>query len=144
MSASVRMYPVLKTDAAQDAGFVPEVPELYYHGEDGRCMMDLRDNEGNGLYYSAVISDPRCAWEPESHELHLRQAFSLQNTRAWFGPEGVVAGDAVLGLALHWSSTGSEQQGTVQTGEIKKVSVETQAEGCLSFGKGFLKGSIIV
>ena len=57
MSATVRMYPVLKASAALDCSFAAEVPELYYHGDDGRCMMELRDNEGSGLYYNAVISD---------------------------------------------------------------------------------------
>jgi len=144
MSATIRMYPVLKNDAAQVVGFAAEVPELYYPDENGRCKMELRDNEGNGLYYNAVISDPQCAWEPENHELYLRQVFSLQNAKKWFGPKGIVARNAVIGFALHWSSTGSEQQGTVQAGEIKRTSEEIQSEGVLSFGKGFLKGSIVV
>ncbi len=142
MSTTVRMYPVLKSNTVQEVGFIAEKPELYYHDDDGLYAMEIRDSEGDELHYTAVISDPRCAWYPESHELHLRQAFSIQNAKSWFGPDGVVAGDAIIGLALHWASTGSEQQGTVQIGEIKKISRGFQSEGLISFDKGFLKGSI--
>ncbi len=144
MSISIRMYPLLKDEMIESAGVVPEKPELYYHGEDGRCLMELRDTEGEEKSFSAIISDPRCAWYPESHEIHLKQDVTVKDVSGWFGPEGVAPANSTLGLALHWSSTGSEMQGISLMTEVSTGSGEIRAEGKLKFPKGYLKGSIII
>ena len=144
MSRTFLMYPVLTENHVVSSGYVPSEPVAGYHTESEDRLLELQDCEGTGNSFHALLRDPICDWNPEEYDLRIARQVVIPDPSGWFGKEGVCASDAVLGLALHWSSAGTEEQNAIPFGEIRKEDRDVLRNGSLHFARGSLRTSLTV
>ena len=141
MSESFSTYPVLQEQCFATIGYVSDKPECRYTEGYEEYSLQLDGNE-NSLAFSGKLKDPRCTWYPDTHNLIFSKACQFTSAFRLFGMGGVTASESVLGVALRWISSKSDERGVIPFGEITRkdsaisFSVETQ------FDKGKLKGSL--
>ena len=142
MSEIFNLYPVLDDVRHSMLSYSSESPEFSYVEDYEYYPLQLEEKNETPFSFSAQLRDPRCVWYPDSHNLIIKKSCTLQNPGSLFGPEGLVARNAVIGIAINWISTKSDQRGVIPFGEITASS-----ESCLftvekTFEKSLLKGSL--
>lgn len=142
MSSAVRLFPVLNDSLTEKAKIVTSVPDFSYMLEEEETRLKLQDPDTDEGIYSAVLQDPKCSWNPDDYNLFAYWKTDIENPQCLFGEEGIAPKDAILGIALKWSSSGTEQQNAVPFGEFGFRDKTVSAEGDLEFPKGFLKTSL--
>ena len=141
MSESFSTYPVLQEQCFATIGYVSDKPECRYTEGYEEYSLQLDGNE-NSLAFSGKLKDPRCTWYPDTHNLIFSKACQFTSAFRLFGMGGVTASESVLGVALRWISSKSDERGVIPFGEITRkdsaISFSVEAQ----FDKGKLKGTL--
>lgn len=142
MSESFSSYPVLDSSHYIAIGYVSEKPEFSYTENFEEFPLTFDVSSENLANCSGKITDPRCSWDAETHDLKVSKVCRITSAYCLFGERGVAPSDATLGLALSWISTESDERGIVPFGEITKS--DSSATYCAScrFDRGKLRGSL--
>lgn len=142
MSESFSSYPMLNSDHYSEIGYVTEMPGFRYTESFEEYPLRLDISGGNTVNFSGKLTDPRCAWYPSTHDLILSKLCRITSAYGLFGTNGIAPASAVLGLAIRWISSKSDERGVIPFGEI----VQTDSVATYSvehrFNKGILKGSL--
>lgn len=141
MSEIISSYPVLQEEGLARIGYISEKPKCRY--VDGYEEFDLQlDGNENSMSYTGKLKDPRCTWYPDTHNLILSKNCQITSAYHLFGVGGVAASDSVLGLALRWISTKSDERGVIPFGEITRKDSAVAFNVEVKFERGKLKGSL--
>ena len=142
MSKTVKMFPVLNDALKEEAGINVCEPEFSYMQDEEEVKLILEDHEKEGNTYSALLRDPRCSWFPDDNKLIAGWKITISNPRCLFGKDGIAPADATLGVAVRWSSSGTEQQNTIPFGEFTDRNKMLIFEGEFEYPEGFLKNCL--
>ena len=144
MSVSFNLYPVLTDE--QITSVVPSPATLLFSYNDNGTeqFLQLENKTEDDYNYSAELRDPKCDWYPETHELLMRRSLKIGDPSLWFGKEGVVPENALIGIAQQWISIKSETRGIIPMGEIRKTDKERDYSVEYRFSKNSLKGSLLL
>ena len=142
MNESFSPYPLLKNSHLQKIGYVTDKTEFSYTEQFEDFPLQLELSSESSLSCTGKLSDPRCSWYPETHNLKFRKSCRITSAYCLFGEGGIAPSDAVIGLALRWISSKSDERGIIPFGEITRLDSSSvfTAEG--QFDKGKLKGSL--
>ena len=142
MNESFSPYPLMGNSLFQKIGYVTDKAEFSYTEQFEDFPLQLEITSEGAVSCCGKLSDPRCSWYPETHNLKFRKACRFTSAYCLFGEGGIAPSDAVIGLALRWISSKSDERGLIPFGEITRLdsSSEFSAEG--QFDKGKLKGSL--
>lgn len=142
MSEIFNLYPTLDETRHSALSYQVESPEFSYIEDYEHHPLQMEEKNEMPFSFTAQLRDPRCVWYPDSHNLIVKRSCSLQNPENLFGPEGLVARNAVIGIAVNWISTKSEQRGVIPFGEITASSTACSFSFEKRFEKSLLKGSL--
>lgn len=142
MNESFSPYPLLKNSHLQKIGYVTDKTEFSYTEQFEDFPLQLELSSESPMSCTGKLSDPRCSWYPETHNLKFRKSCRITSAYCLFGEGGIAPSDAVIGLALRWISSKSDERGIIPFGEITRLDSSSvfTAEG--QFDKGKLKGSL--
>lgn len=142
MNESFSPYPLMGNSLFQKIGYVTDKAEFSYTEQFEDFPLQLEITSEGAVNCCGKLSDPRCSWYPETHNLKFRKTCRFTSAYCLFGEGGIAPSDAVIGLALRWISSKSDERGLIPFGEITRLdsSSEFSAEG--QFDKGKLKGSL--
>lgn len=142
MNESFSPYPLLGSSHLQKIGYVADKAEFSYTEQFEDFPLQLELSSESAMSCTGKLSDPRCSWYPETHNLKFQKSCRITSAYCLFGEGGVAPSDAVIGLALRWISSKSDERGIIPFGEITRLDSSSvfMAEG--QFDRGKLKGSL--
>lgn len=144
MSDVFNMYPVLTKEKIDQAGIMLSPISCFYTDADEMLGLTVEAQTEISDNYTAQVSDPKCIWDIGLHELGVRKEIGAKDFSVWFGPDGVAAKNATLGLALQWISVKSDQRGVIPFAKVKSKDVNRSFVADTVFEKNILKGSLIL
>ncbi len=142
MAATFISWPVLTEEMAARAGYVRESLEVSYSEGVEQFPLAVEEGEAPGGDWRGAVRDGRCTWHPETHDLQLDLKCRLTSAYMLFGPTGLAPRNSLLGLALRWVSTRSQEQGVIPFGEICPRDTVKEFSLTHVFGAGRLRGSL--
>lgn len=142
MSSTVRLFPVLNDTLKENAMICVSVPDFSYMLDGADSTLQLQDMESEEDVFNALLRDPKCSWFPDNNELYADWTVEIGNPECLFGAEGIAPLDAVIGIAVRWASSGTEQQNSSPFGEFSFRDKRVSVKGNIEFPKGFLKSSL--
>lgn len=142
MSKAFSLYPVLTSNLIEKAGIETEQTEISYLDDGDYYPLSIEDKDGDDQKFSARLSDVRCVWSADTHNLILKKAGSIQHPDLLFGKDGIVPHDANIGIAGIWSSKRSDLHGTIQYGKFGMRVNAFNFDQEYRFESGELRGSL--
>ncbi len=142
MNESFSSYPVLENKHYTALGYAADKPEFSYSEHFEEYPLTFEINNENVSGYTGKLNDPRCSWYPETHNLRVLRSYRIASAYCLFGEGGIAPSDAVIGLALRWISSKSDERGIIPFGEITRSDAGTVYNVDFSFDPGKLKGSL--
>ena len=144
MSDILTLYPVMTPEREEKLGYVASELELVYDENYEQFPLVLSEKSGNAKNFKAHLSDPKCAWYPETHNLIIRKKCSFGDVDSLFGTQGIVPRGATIGIACSWISTRSEHRKTVPFGELHYGDNNKELVLEYAFDKALIKGSLLL
>lgn len=120
MSTAVSMYPVITEDMMPKLGI--NLGEFVFTYEFDGITKPLITEPLPGqehLQSQLFIRDERERFDSDHHELMIKREVYISNSDFLFGPDGVAASDAEIGVALMWTSKSSNQRGVFEGSSIR-------------------------
>lgn len=142
MNESFSSYPVLNSTHYAGLGYVADRVEFSYteNFEEFPLKIDVSSESYTGC--SGKLQDSRCSWYPETHDLKLVKNCRITSAYCLFGEGGIAPADAVLGIALRWISSKSDERGIIPFGDITRTDSAAAYRCECRFDKGKLRGSL--
>lgn len=144
MSSSLNLYPVLNNTQIENVISSPSDVSFFYYYNGNEQFLQLENKTDDGYNFSAELRDPKCEWYPETYDLLIRKTLSISDPSTWFGKNGIVSGNAVLGIALQWISVKSELRGIIPIGEVRRSDRDLELSVEYNFPKNTVKGSLLL
>ena len=116
MAASISLFPTLNDELFGKIRYQVSQYEFYYIREEQENFLRTEEIE-NGSMINKLMDDEGI-WSPDEYNLCIRRRYSLRTYQCLFGENGIACSNAILGLALMWTSSDSKQRGVVPIGDI--------------------------
>lgn len=140
MSDVVSLFPVLTDELLGKIRFQKSEYEFYYSRDDNEWALHTEDvGMGDSKH---IIKDEQGIWDPDNYNLCLKRRYSLRTYQCLFGESGIACNNAVIGMALIWTSQDSKQRGVIEIGEIKKSNLDLSFSMNYEFPPAQLRGTV--
>lgn len=143
MSGKIPLYRQLNESLFNKIGYEVE-PVLFFYTNENECKNFTLLEEGDGISDVYLINDKEGIWDPDIHDLIIKQKFSIAMPKFLFGSTGIVTKKSQLGIAVNWHSRSSGIRGTLPISTIGYEDFGREFELELSFKPRQLKGSVVV
>ncbi len=143
MASVFNMYPMLTSELIKESGFSTKPFEFSYIDDNEDFPINIEDFSGTQESFSARLQDPRCVWYPSTNNLIVRKSCEIKNPTLLFGKNGIAPKDAVLGVAIIWISSKSDQRGAIPCGSVSAQSNNFEFSIEHQFEKNCVKGSLL-
>ena len=141
MASVISLYPQLNEDILTKVRYEYSEYEFYYTSDDEEYDLKSEGIDGSELIFR--LNDDRGAWTPDSYNLGIHRSLDCMSCMNMFGEKGIACQEAVIGVALAWSSSNSRQRGTIPySGDITNTCVPQNLELDCAFNKAQLRGSV--
>lgn len=140
MATNISLFPTLNAELLGKIRFQPSPYEFYYVRDDQEFILNADVMDGSSLLHKIV--DEEGIWTPDDYSLCIRRKYSLRTYQNLFGENGIACKNAILGLAMMWTSADSKQRGVIQIGEIKNSMDDLDFMLDYEFIKAQLRGSV--
>lgn len=142
MANAFNMHPTLTSELIMASGFSTKPFECSYTDDNEDFPINLEDFSGTQEAFSARLQDPRCVWYPSTNNLIVRKCGEIKNPIVFFGANGIAPKNAILGIAVIWISSKSDQRGVIPCGSISMQSEKFEFSMEHQFEKNSVKGSL--
>lgn len=139
--AKLSLFPLLTDELKSKIGYEPTDYSFYYTRGDELIPLsyDLVENTEN-IY--SLKDDIKQSWDKESDNIGIQRGYCFNSFNCLFGEKGIVCSNAVIGVAVIWTSLDSKQRGVIEVGELKNNQNCTELEFDFKFNKAQLRGQI--
>lgn len=141
MARNIFPFPVLTPSLMKKMRFIDQGGYKFRYEHEG-LSYPLESQELSIGSLGHKIYDQSGRWTMDECNLFISRRVSLENYAFLFGSNGLACSNAVLGLALQWSSADSKQRGAVEIGEFKKDKNPLTFELDFKFRRGQLRGIV--
>lgn len=142
MNDSFSPYPLLETKHYVALGYVAEKLEFSYTENFEEYPLQVEISSESTTVVNGRLKDPRCSWYPETHNLRVQRNYRITSAYCLFGEDGIAPSNAIIGIALQWISSRSNERGIIPFGEITRLDAGTTYQVEYNFDRGKLKGSL--
>ncbi len=140
MAANISLFPVLNDEMLGKIRFQATPYELYYIREEQEFVLRAEEIESSLIMHKVI--DEEGIWSPDDYNLCIRRRYSLRTYQCLFGEKGIACKNAVLGLALVWTSADSKQRGVLKIGDIRNSSQDIELTLNYEFLEAQLRGIV--
>lgn len=140
MAANISLFPVINDELLGKIRFQASPYELYYIREDQESVLQAEEIESSIIMHK--VTDEEGIWSPNDYNLCIRRRYSLRTYQCLFGEKGIACKNAVLGLALVWTSADSKQRGVLKIGDIRNSPQDLELRLNHEFLKAQLRGIV--
>jgi hypothetical protein len=143
MSVQLSFFPVIDDDLLLKMGVqLDEVKFSYYKNKTYQLTAQYPD--GNKSSRTIYLKDPEDLWEPDKHNLIMRQKMTVSQPGFLFGADGVASKEAVLGVGAVWTCKGSNHRGAVEICSFENTGSAVHPELELKFQEGYLRKELSI
>lgn len=141
MADNVLLYPSLNDELMKRVRFQNKKFVFFYTDKD-EMERELQAEPVEAMSSIYAIKDDSGEWDQDRDNFGVKRKYCLRTFQCLFGPAGIACRNAVLGLAIVWTSSDSKQRGIIPVGtftykdQLLDVSVEKQ------FGRAQLRGLV--
>lgn len=141
MANSLPLFPVLTDDRRNKIRYIiTEDYHFSYTGNEEEHALDTDETAEGSKTYKLI--DQSGEWNPDIHNLCVRRKSQLSNVSVLFGPAGIVCNNAIIGIAVIWTSSDSKQRGAIEVGEIRREDITSKLSLDYEFGIAQLRGRV--
>lgn len=140
MAANISLFPVINDELLGKIRFQASPYELYYIREEQEFVLQAEEIESSIIMHKVI--DEEGVWSPDDYNFCIRRRYSLRTYQCLFGEKGIACKNAVLGLALVWTSADSKQRGVLKIGDIKNSSQDLELMLNHEFVRAQLRGIV--
>ncbi len=140
MINDISLFPTIKNSLFNKIRYQPSEYSFYYTRNYEKFSLYSEEIDGNVSIHKIVDNDG--IWTPDDYNLCFKRKYSLRTYQYLFGENGVACKNAVLGLAIVWTSADSKQRGVIEIGEIRNSNDELELELDYEFSKAQLRGIV--
>ncbi|MBS4196447.1 P-loop NTPase family protein [Lederbergia citri] len=144
MQNTIPLYRSIDENLFKKIGYeVEPVMFSHYFEEEERTFTLAEEGEEKPNVY--LMNDKEGIWDPNIHDLTIRQRCSLENPGFLFGSSGVATKDSRLGIAVNWYSRSSsmrsiEPLSTIVADEVGPREFDIE----VTYKPGQLRGSVVI
>lgn len=140
MAVGISLFPQLTDEIVCKIGMQPDEFEFFYTKNDEEFPLRCDCIDGSVTTYKLV--DENGVWTPDEFNLGIRKSINFISCVNLFGPMGVACREAIIGVAIMWTSTQSRQRGIIELGELKCQYGHQSVEAGYLFKKAQLRGNV--
>ena len=140
MSTVVNLFPTFTEERRNKLKYNFSDYSFFYNDDNCENKLLSEDAEGDGKTLS--LSDELGYWKPDLYNFGLLRQYDISNLNSLFGTSGIVCRNAVLGIALMWTSQESKQRGSLEIGvfDYETDSIKYSVKHC--FMNGQFRGKV--
>ncbi|MCI8670066.1 MAG: hypothetical protein HFI34_11210 [Lachnospiraceae bacterium] len=140
MAANISLFPTINDELLGKIRFQPSLYEFYYVRADQEYPLRAEAIDSSVTVHKIV--DDEGIWAPDDYNLCVKRRYSLRTYQCLFGENGIACKNAVLGLALMWTSADSKQRGVIPIGDIENSQRDIDMNLNYEFLEAQLRGEV--
>ncbi len=140
MAANIALFPMINDELLGKIRFQTSTYELFYIRDDQEFPLCAEEVESSVTVHKVI--DEEGIWSPDDYNLGVRRRYSLRTYQCLFGENGIACKNAVLGLALMWTSADSKQRGVLPIGDIENSARDLELTLNHEFTLAQLRGEV--
>ena len=140
MANTFSLYPQLNEELLSRFRFNASEYEFFYESEGMDYPLRTESIDGSTVMGSLV--DERGLWTPDQYNFGFRRDYDCMSCMNLFGPSGIACRDAIIGVAVIWTSAQSRQRGTIKVGTLKNTLKPQHLSIEYSFETAQFRGSV--
>lgn len=140
MAAHISLFPTINEDLLGKIRFQTSMYDFYYVRDDWEYALRAEAIDDSVTVYKIV--DDEGIWIPDDYNLCIRRRYSLRTYQCLFGENGIACKNAILGLALMWTSADSKQRGVIPIGDIENSQKDLELTLNYEFSEAQLRGNV--
>ncbi len=140
MAAEISLFPTITEELLNKIRFQTSLYKFYYVRDDEEYQLKAESIDGSSTLYKLV--DENGVWNPDDYNLGIKRHYSLRTYKCLFGEKGIACNNAVLGLALMWTSPDSKQRGVIPIGDIENSEKDLEMDLNYEFMEAQLRGDV--
>ena len=141
MANDILLYPFLSDELAKKVRFQKSRFSFFYTDRNNE-EHELIDEPLEALSSIYCIKDEDGEWDQDQNNFGFRRRYLLRTFQCLFGDSGVVCKNAVLGMAIIWTSSDSKQRGVIPVGTFTNNDQIMEAVAEKTFGQAQLRGRV--
>ena len=141
MADQILLYPSLSEDLLKRMRFQKSSVTFFYTDKEGEEYR-LRDEPLEAMSSINYIIDDEGVWDQNRYNFGLRRRYLLRSFQCLFGENGIACKNAVLGMAVIWTSSDSKQRGVIPVGTFTINDPWMEAVAEKVFDKAQLRGRV--
>lgn len=141
MANDVMLFPSLSEELTKKIRFQKSQYKFFFTDANDE-EHELLDEPVEALSTIYSIKDENGEWDQDVHNLGLRRKVLLRTFQCLFGEKGIACKNAVLGLAIIWTSSDSKQRGVIPIGTFSIDDDMMEAVVEKTFDKAQLRGEV--
>ena len=140
MSTVVNLFPTFTEERRNKLKYNFSDYSFFYN--DDNCENELLSEDAEGDGKTLSLSDELGYWKPDLYNFGLLRQYDISNLNSLFGTSGIACRNAVLGIALMWTSQESKQRGSLEIGvfDYETDSIKYSVKHC--FMNGQFRGKV--
>lgn len=140
MASNIFLFPTINDELLGKIRFQTSLYEFYYVRDDQEYSLRAESVDGSVIINKIV--DDEGIWAPDDYNLCVKRRYSLRTYQCLFGENGIACKNAVLGLALMWTSADSKQRGVIPIGDIENSQRDIDMNLNYEFSEAQLRGEV--
>lgn len=140
MASNISLFPMIDDDMLKKIRFQCDPYRFYYLRDELEYGLSSEPIDGSNSVFK--LEDPEGIWAPDDYNLGLKRRYTLRTYQCLFGKNGVACSNAVLGIAVVWTSADSKQRGVIQVGEITNSAMDVEFKLNHEFNEAQLRGEV--
>ncbi len=140
MATNIPLFPTISDEMLGKISYKATSYEFYYTDNDKEFLLRSEEIEKNIMMHKII--DDNGIWSIDDFNFCIKRSYSLSKCSCLFGENGIACKDAVLGIALVWTSSDSKQRGVIPIGDIENSQKDIDLILKYEFSKAQLRGLI--
>ena len=141
MANDISLFPSLSEELARKIRFQKSKFQFFYTDKNEE-EHELDDEPIEAMSSVNCIKDENGEWDQDTHNFGFKRRYLLRTFSCLFGESGIACKNAVLGLALVWTSSDSKQRGVIRIGTFSLDDETMEASVVKTFDCAQLRGQV--
>ena len=141
MANDILLFPSLSDELGKKIRFQKSRFSFFYTDRNNE-EHELKDEPLEALSSIYCIKDEDGEWDQDQNNFGFRRRYLLRTFQCLFGENGIACKNAVLGVAIIWTSSDSKQRGVIPVGTFTNNDQIMEAVAEKTFGPAQLRGQI--
>ena len=141
MSNDVLLFPSLSEELSKRLRF-QKTKYAFFYTDKNKEEHELKDEPVEAYSSINCIKDDEGVWDQDKNNLGFRRRLLLRSFQCLFGESGIACNNAILGIAIVWTSSDSKQRGVIPVGTFSVYDKAMEWSVEKMFSRAMLRGQV--